>query len=121
MDYITRTEYDACRDRCNDRCKTCINELKDLEITCNRRYETMNIEVQDTKSAVKVNNLKWAFMSFIGSSIAGILVIIIAAALMISLGISKPEIKVQEDKKISITIPYTPPAVSSQAYADSIK
>ena len=119
MDYIERHEYDACRSRCTDRCGACQEGIKEAKLTCDKRYDNMINDINELKIGMSVNNFKWGLQAFIGSFIASVLVIVLAAVLIMHFGIAQPQIMI-DDKKTSIIIPYKAPQVSSWAYAGEV-
>ena len=110
---VTRNEYLACRERCNDRCDNCREEhselrhkIEKIEESIDARIESTMVSLNELRTEITVQNLKWAFMSFIGSFVAGILTILIGAFLVIHFGLSEPRIEAKEEltRKDPITI-----------------
>lgn len=102
---VTRNEYLACRERCNDRCESCRDEHSELkhridriEEESNKRTETAMVTMSELRTEITVQNLKWAFMSFIGSFFAGILTILIGAFLVMHFGLAAPAPAPEPDK-----------------------
>lgn len=111
---VTRNEYLACRERCNDRCENCREEhselrhkIEKIEDDVDVRTKTTMVSLSELRTEITVQNLKWAFMSFIGSFVAGILTILIGAFLVMHFGLAAPAPAPEPDKvtqKPQITI-----------------
>lgn len=133
-DFVTQDLYLQCRERCNDRCEQCqkqIDELKSAEKECkdamddkfssvDNKLDTIKSDIADLKTDGKLNNLKWMGMSALGSLIGGILVIVIAAALIMHFGIAQPQMNIDHNAKPA-AIERQAPTPAGAVYADTLE
>lgn len=83
---------------CQKRCETAMH-AHELRLDSNeKRLDNMDTTVNAMRVDTAVSKIKWMITGFIGSFIASVLVLIIAAAIMFHLGIAQIQIDHQDYK-----------------------